>query len=137
MEKIFSYVTRITTSGEYDLLKSHLNSLINEATINGYLSEQGADNEYTREIARLGKIGALFETEVLHLPKRATNPLVLQIEKEIRTRGLSQSKAAKLVGVNEPTFSSIMHGKRHISMRMAKKLFDEFKIDPELIIRYS
>ena len=137
MEKIFSYATRITTSGEYDLLKSHLNSLINEATTNGYLSEQGADNEYTREIARLGKIGALYETEVLHLPKRTVNPLVSEIEKEIRTRGLSRIKAAELIGINEPTFSSIMCGKRHISMRMAKKLFDEFKINPELIIKYS
>jgi len=137
MEKIFSDVTRITTGMEYDLLKSHLNSLINEATTNGYLSEQEADNEYIREIARLGKMGALFETEVLHLPKRTVNPLVLEIEKEIKTRGLSRRKAAELIGINEPAFSSIMCGKRHISMRIAKKLFDEFKINPELIIKYS
>ena len=137
MEKIFNDVTRITTSVEYDLLKSHLNSLIDEATINGYLSEQGSDNEYVREIARLGKIGALFETEVLCLPKRTVNPLVFEIEKEIRTRGLSRRKAAELIGVKEPTFSSIMLGKRHITMRMAKILFNEFKINPELIIKYS
>jgi len=30
-----------------------------------------------------------------------------------------------------------MRGKRHISMRTAKKLFNEFKINPELIIKYS
>ena len=78
MKKILHRVTRITTDVEYDLLKNHLNSLIDEATTNGYLSEQGADNEYTREIARLGKIGALYETEVLHLPKRVVNPLVLE-----------------------------------------------------------
>ena len=74
MEKIFCGVARITTDEEYDLLKSHINVLIDEATTNGYLSEQGADNEFTHEIARLGKIGALYETEVLHLPKRTTNP---------------------------------------------------------------
>ena len=99
MEKIFRDVTRLTTNVEYDLLKSHLNNLIDEATTNGYLSEQGADNEYTREISRLGKIGAMYETEVLHLPKRTVNPLVLEIEKGIRTRGLYQSKTAKLIGV--------------------------------------
>ena len=137
MEKFFCDVTKITTEMEYDLLKSHLNTLIDEATTSGYFSEQGADNEYTREIARLGKIGALYETEVLHLPKRAVNPLVLEIGKAIRTRGLSKTKAAKLIGVNEPTFLNIMRGKRHISMRTAKKLFNEFKINPELIIKYS
>ena len=137
MEKLFCDVTGITTDVEYDLLKSHLNSLIDEATANGHFSEQGADNEYVREIARLGKIGALYETQALNLPKRAVNPLVLEIEKEIRVRGLSQSKAAKLIGINEPTFLSIMHGKRHISMRTAKRLFNEFKINPELILKYS
>ena len=137
MKKIFCDATRITTNEEYDLLKSHINSLIDEATAKGCLSEQGADNEFTREIARLGKIGALYETEVLHLPKRAVNPLVFEIEKELKTRGLSQTMAAELIGVNEPTFLSVMHGKRHISMRMAKKLFYEFKINPELIIKYA
>ena len=137
MEKIFCGITRITTDEEYDLLKSHINVLIDEATTNGYLSEQGADNEYTHEIARLGKMGALYETEVLHLPKRTINPLVLEIEKEISTRGLSHIRAAELIGVNEPTFLKIMRGKRHISMRMAKRLFNEFNINPELIIRYS
>jgi plasmid maintenance system antidote protein VapI len=73
----------------------------------------------------------------LHLPKRSVNPLVLEIEKQIKARGLSQSKAAELIGVNEPTFFNIMRGKRHISMRMAKKLFHEFKINPELFIKYS
>jgi hypothetical protein len=93
MEKIFYSVTRITTDEEYALLKSHVNGLIDEATTGGYLSEQGADNEWTREIARLGKIGALYETEVLRLPKRTANPLSMERKKEIRTRNLSQTRA--------------------------------------------
>ena len=113
MEKIFNDETRITTIVEYDLLKSHLNNLIDEATTNGYLSEQEADNEYIREIARLGKIGALFETEVLHLPKRAINPLVSKRDKETKTRGLSRRKATELISINEPAFSNIMYGKHY------------------------
>ena len=70
MVKILGYATRITSEKEYNLLKTHLNELIDEATVSGYLSELGADNEYTREISRLGKIGALYETEILRLPKR-------------------------------------------------------------------
>ena len=137
MKTIFCDKTRITTNEEYDLLKSHINGLIDEATMNGHLSKQGANNKYTREIARLGKIGALYETEVLCFPTRPVNPLVLEIEKEIKIRGLSRVKAAEIIGVNEPTFSSIMSGKRHVSMRMAKKLFNELNINPELLLRYS
>ena len=77
---ILNGITRITNDIEYDLLKSHINVLIDEATVKGYLSEQGADNEFIREIARLGKIGAIYETEVLHLPKRSNNPLVFEVE---------------------------------------------------------
>jgi len=137
MEEKFCGITRITTDEEYNLLKNHINSLINKATFNGYLSEPEADNDYTREIARLGQIGALYETEILHLPKRAINPLVLEIETKIKTRGLSNHKAAELIGVNEPTLLNIINGKRNISMRIAKKLFNEFKINPELLIKYS
>ena len=81
MEKIFCNAKRITSEKEYTLLKIHLNELIDEATEKGYLSESGANNEYTREIARIGKMGALYETEVLRLPKRyISHPLVLETE---------------------------------------------------------
>ena len=81
MEKIFCNATRIKSEKEYNVLKIRINELIDEATKNGSLSELGADNEYTREIARLGKIGALYETEVLRLPKRINNSqLVLETE---------------------------------------------------------
>jgi hypothetical protein len=82
METFFYGVTRISTDVEYDLLKKYINRLIDEATIKGYLAQQGADNEFTREIARLGKIGALYETEVMRLPKRTTNIFVAEWEKE-------------------------------------------------------
>ena len=80
-QKIFQGIARITAEWEYELLKNRINKLIDEATQKGYLTEMGADNEFTREIARLGKIGALYETEVLLLPKRIANPLVLGYSK--------------------------------------------------------
>jgi hypothetical protein len=97
MEKIFDNVTGLKTDEEYALLKSHVNGLIDEATTNGYLSEQGADNEFSREIARLGRIGAIYETEALHLPVRVINPSVPKIEKEIRPRVVSHAKVAELM----------------------------------------
>ena len=63
----FKGIDRITTEIEFDILKSKIDVLINEATDNGYLATQGANNIYTREIARLAKIGARYEDEFLHL----------------------------------------------------------------------
>ena len=67
MQTIFKGIDRITTEIEFELVKSHIDALINEATENGYLATQGANNIYTREIARLAKIGARYEDEFLHL----------------------------------------------------------------------
>ena len=57
----------ITTQIEFELLKSHIDNLIDEATEKGYLATQGANNAYTQEIARLAKIGARYEDEFLNL----------------------------------------------------------------------
>ena len=40
----------------------YVDNLVNEATANGALDEQGADNEYTREIGRAGNICADYES---------------------------------------------------------------------------
>ena len=61
------YGKEITTDIEFELLKSRIDALINEATEKGYLASQGANNIYTLEIARLAKIGARYEDEFLHL----------------------------------------------------------------------
>ena len=67
MQTIFEGVNRITTEIEFDLLKKRLDIIINDATENGYLATQGADNIYTREIARLARLGAQYDDEFLHL----------------------------------------------------------------------
>jgi hypothetical protein len=67
MNTILRGIDRITTPTEFELLKSHIDGLIDDATEMGYLATQGADNAYTREIARLAKIGARYEDEFLDL----------------------------------------------------------------------
>ena len=67
MQTIFKGIDRITTEIEFDILKSHIDVLINEATDKGYLATQVANNIYTLEIARLAKLGARYEDEFLHL----------------------------------------------------------------------
>ena len=75
MKRIFEGVTRITTTIEFDLLMGHIDTLIREATENGYFSDIDASNEYTKEIARLGKIGARYEDEFLNLSINNKNPV--------------------------------------------------------------
>ena len=67
MRMILEGVARITTSIEFDMLMNHIDVLIGEATEGGYFSDIDESNEYTREIARLGKIGARYEDEFLNL----------------------------------------------------------------------
>jgi HTH-type transcriptional regulator/antitoxin HigA len=52
-------------------------------------------------------------------------------------KNLKQKDLAEIIGVNEPTVSLIMNGKRRISMNMAKKLYKSLNIDPKLIVEYS
>jgi hypothetical protein len=67
MQAILKEINRITTPIEFELLKYHIEILINEATEKGFLATQGANNVYTQEIARLAKIGARYEDEYLNL----------------------------------------------------------------------
>ena len=133
---ILKGIERITTPIEFELLKNYIDSLINEATAKGHLAKKGANNTFTQEIARLVRIGASYEDEFLQLAV-GKSPLIKDIEVVIKNRGITQKKAAELVGVNEVTFSGIMRGKQNITMRIAKGLVREFQIDPNKIIQYS
>ena len=65
MNRTSENISRIITEREYDLYSSRLEQLIQLATKKGYLAEQNADNEYTREIGRLSRICARYENEFM------------------------------------------------------------------------
>ena len=65
MLRKFEDVTVIDNRELYDKVSAYGDDLINEATDNGALSEQGADNEYTREIVRVGIMCADYETNFM------------------------------------------------------------------------
>ncbi len=138
MEKRFENITKIDSRDLFDEISSYTDKLIEEATANGMLAEQGTDNEYTREIGRVGRLCAEYES-LYYQPNvlRFKSPLVVSIEKELEKRHLKQRQAAELLEVKESTFSQIMTGKRPVSMRMAKRLYKVLNIDPKLILEYS
>ena len=138
MIKKFQDITVVKDRKLFDEMAEYEENLIQEATVNGSLDEQGADNEYTREIGRVGIMLANYESIYMtfsHL--KFKNPLVIGIEKELANRALKQREAAELLNIKESTFSQIIRGKRPVSMQMAKRLYKVFNIDPKLILEYA
>ncbi|MDR1161129.1 MAG: hypothetical protein LBK45_02210 [Tannerellaceae bacterium] len=71
METRFENVTKIESLELFQKVSAYTDVLIEEATANGALSAQGADNEYTREIGRLGNLCADYES--LHYKSKVLN----------------------------------------------------------------
>jgi transcriptional regulator with XRE-family HTH domain len=85
-------------------------------------------------------LGARYEKEHIHfqhLKIRKKSPLIKNIEEVMYAKDLKQKDVAELIGINEPTLSQIMRGKRQISMRTAKRLYRSLQIDPKLIMEYA
>ena len=138
MIKKFEDITVIDNKKLFDEIAEYEENLIQEATNNGSLAEQGADNEYTREIGRVGIMCANYESTYMTFKSlKFKSPLIIGIEKELSKRSLKQREAAELLQVKESTFSQIIRGKRPVSMQMAKRLYKVFDIDPKLILEYS
>jgi hypothetical protein len=57
-------ITKIETTEQYDAVSIRVDELIREASEKGLL-ESEYDNEYTREIGRLSRLGAIYEDEYM------------------------------------------------------------------------
>ena len=140
MGKVFENVLEISTRDDYEKLMSHVEKLIAEATEIGALDDPEADNEHTREIGRLSRLGADYENEYIqfeHIKVKKKSPLIKQIENEMYSRNLKEKELAEMIDVNEPAFRQIMRGRRSISMRTAKSLYQRLNIDAKLILDYA
>ena len=138
MKVYYKDITRIDNRELFEEVSAYVDYLIEEATSNGSLAKPEADNEYTREIGRLGHLCADYETNYMQFNYvKFKSPLLISIENELTKRSLKQRQAASLLDIKESTFSQIMTGKRSVSMQMAKKLYKVFKIDPKLILEHS
>jgi len=70
-------IIKIETTAQYDAVCVRVDELINEASEKGLL-ESEYDNEYTREIGRLSRLGAIYEDEYMtfkHIKVRKKSPL--------------------------------------------------------------
>ena len=81
IQKVFENVPELTTKKDYDLALSHVKQLITEASLNGALSEPEADNDYVREIGRIGHLCAVYEDTRMQFEKitvRKRSPKILE-----------------------------------------------------------
>lgn len=138
MKKQFEKLTEINDKKTFDDARVYFEGLLKFATDNGYLAELDADNEYTREMGRIGVMMADYESIYMKFENiKVKNPLIITIEKEMRKKDLNQRQTAALLEVKENTFSQIMSGKRNVSMKLAKRLYKTFHIDPVTILEFS
>jgi len=138
MKYQFENLTEITDKKTFENVRLYLNELIQYATENGYLKYPDADNEYTREIGRIGVMIADYESLYMKFENiKVKNPLIVTIEKEMRKKELNQRQTAELLEVKENTFSQILAGKRNISMKMAKRIRKVLNINADLILEFA
>jgi len=138
MERKYIDINEIYSPELFKELSAYTDALIAEATANGSLAEQNANNEYTQEISRVGKMCSDFESMYLKSEVLTfKSPLVVSIEKEMEKRHIKQRQTALLLNVKESTFSQLMTGKRPVSMRMAKRLYKELHIDPRILLEFG
>ena len=140
MEKRFENITELNTRQEYDEALAYTKSLIITATQKGFLNSPDANNEYVREIGRIGNMCADYEDTKMqfeYITVRDRSPLVRVVQEEMFKRDIKQKEAAKLIGINDAVFNLFMNGKRRLSMSSARKLYKNLNIDPKLILEYA
>lgn len=138
MKKQFESIESIHDSKTFKAVRVYYEDLIKDAIKLGYLISPENDNKYTREIGRIGIMLADYESIYMDLrPLKVKNPLIISIENQMKKKALNQRQAAELLDVKENTFSQILTGKRNVSMKLAKRLYSTFKIDPKTIIEFA
>ena len=81
MQKIFKNTSELTTPKDYEIALAYVKRLIAEASLNGALTNPEADNDYVREIGRVGHLCAAYENTYMqfeHLSIKRRAPKVLE-----------------------------------------------------------
>ena len=97
--KNYTHIEKIDSPELFEEVSAYVDALIDEATHCGALAE-GADNAYTLEIGRLGRLCAYYEANYLHFDHiEFKSPLLVSIEQELAKRSIKQRQAAAHFGL--------------------------------------
>ena len=135
MEKI----TAIYTKKQYTEAKKQFDALIKEATEKGLLKEINAENEYTAEIGRLGRLIGKYERNnvdfgVFNSPLQPQHPSEV-IREELEERGLTQAEFSEMLEVSKTQLNEILNGKRQINANISVRLEVVLGIPAEFWLR--
>ncbi|MDR0566429.1 MAG: hypothetical protein LBG47_05250 [Prevotellaceae bacterium] len=98
MVKKFENIVEIDSRRLFDEVSAYCDTLIDEATAGGFLNEQEADNEYTREIGRVANLCAEYEDTKMpfnYITVRGRSPLVMAVQAEMFMGDATQKGASK------------------------------------------
>lgn len=128
----------INTEKDYIKAVEYINALINEATEKGYLADPNAQNEYTDEIKRIGKIINLYERETKkfdHLKTVHTPPSEL-LKEMMQERGESQNDLAQKLGISKGYLSELLSGKKEITANISVRLENVWGTPAEFWLKF-
>lgn len=125
---------KIKTEKDYRDICAEMDLLINKGTQLGNMELLPAADK--NEYVRLSTMVRAWEKVNYPHPIPA-NPLIARIQERMAEQNLKQKDAAILLGIDEARMSEILHGKRAISMRLAKNLRKNLHIEADILLDYA
>ncbi|HYF32169.1 MAG TPA: hypothetical protein VD993_13695 [Chitinophagaceae bacterium] len=120
-----SKIKQIKTEEAYNLTMAEIDKLM----------KKGEGNLNPKELGRLRSLAEaaeLYEDLYTPLPLPASIPELVRMR--IHTMQITQSYAAKLLGVSDAKFSMIMNGKQKPDIYFIKAIHDKLKVNAEQIL---
>jgi HTH-type transcriptional regulator/antitoxin HigA len=120
---------------DYRELMTRIETFLQKATIgNGFAS---LTPEEADQLAQLSKLAEVYEDSIPLMPIKMPQSLVEMIKFKMYEKQLKQREMAQLLEIPETRLSEIIHGKRSITMEVAKHLYTKFDIDPAFILQHA
>ena len=120
------FMAEIKTEKEYRAILKRIDELLPLTGDN--VPEDSPENI---ELALLSDLVAEYED--VHYP--ITAPSLAEVLKlRMYEMGLTQAKAAELLGISSPRMSEIMHGKTEPSLSLARTMCLKLNITPEMVL---
>ena len=120
-------MAQIKTEKQYEAAMARIEELLPQT----WGDDVPEDSPENIELALLSDLVAEYED--VHYPITAPS-LVEVLKLRMYEMGLTQAKAAELLGISSPRMSEIMHGKTEPSLSLARKMCIKMNISPEMAL---
>ena len=120
-------MAQIKTEKQYEAAMARIEELLPQT----WGDDVPEDSPENIELALLSDLVAEYED--VHYPIKAPS-LVEVLKLRMYEMGLTQTKAAELLGISAPRMSEIMHGKTEPSLSLARTMCLRLNISPEMAL---